>query len=67
MDENTVIVFKNGSYIKTLHSSECVRGRRAKLAPHCDIDDWMIPEDVLEVIDQFCVKKDSEEDACVIK
>ena len=62
MGENTVIVFKNGNYIKTLPSSEYVRGRRAKLLPICDFDDWLMPKEIEEVIQPFRVEKDGEED-----
>lgn len=67
MNENTVIVFKNGNYIKTLPSSEYVRGRRAKLLPVCDFDDWLMPKEIEEVIQPFRVEKDSEEDVSVAK
>ena len=67
MNENTVIVFKNGNYIKTLPSSEYVRGRRAKLLPVCDFDDWLMPKEIEAVIQQFCVEKDSEEDVSTTK
>jgi len=67
MNENTVIVFKNGNYIKTLPSSEYARGRRAKLLPVCDFDDWLMPKEIEEVIQPFRVEKDSEEDVSVAK
>ena len=67
MDKNTVIVFKNGSYIKALPSSECVRGRRAKLLPVCDFDDWLMPKEIEEVIQPFRVEKDSKEDVNATK
>ena len=67
MNENTVIVFKNGNYIKTLPSSEYVRGRRAKLLPVCDFDDGLIQKEIKAVIQPFCVEKDSEEDVSTTK
>jgi len=67
MNENTVIVFKNGNYIKTLPSSEYVRGRRAKLLPVCDFDDWLMSKEIEEVIQPFRVEKDSEEDVSSTK
>ena len=67
MKENTVIVFKNGNYIKTLPSSEYVRGRRAKHLPVCDVDDWLMPKEIEEVIQPFRVEKDSEEDVNATK
>lgn len=67
MNENTVIVFKNGNYIKTLPSSEYVRGRRAKLLPVCDFDDWLMPKEIEAVMQPFCVEKDNEEDVSTTK